>query len=215
MAFTIHTIDDLAAMTRRYGILPFFKNRVTGWSVAEMCDPKVWFTAEKGPWEWKGPLAADKSCVYGKFLRGKAAFVAPEWFRELSHWRRDGYDWAARVEEGLAPRRDCQLMEYLETHPMSLSKHARRECGFDAGYDAVLTRLQMQTYVVTADFQYDVSRDGTPYGWGNAVIIRADQWLDDMETAPGTPEASLERIVSHLMSVLPDADEAALRREIR
>ena len=203
-------------MTRHYGILPFFKNRIPGWSVAEICDPRVYFTSLDGPWEWKGPLAADKTVIYGKLLRGKAAFVSPEWFVELAHWRREGYDWDARAEEGLAPRGDMLLMRYLETHPMIQSRYARRECGVSEGYDSVLTRLEMQTYVVTADFQYDISKSGKPYGWGNAVIIRADQWLDDMPAPRGrTPEESFELIVSHLMELMPQADGTALRHELK
>ena len=58
---------------RESGMLPFFRNRVPGWSVEERIDPGIWFTDREGPWEWKGPLASSGVCVYGKFLRGKAA----------------------------------------------------------------------------------------------------------------------------------------------
>ena len=70
----IRSKADLAERIRAYGFLPFFRNGVPGWSVAEQIDPALWFTDEEGPWEWKGPLASDRVCVYGKFLRGKAAF---------------------------------------------------------------------------------------------------------------------------------------------
>ena len=214
----IQNREDMAVMIREAGILPFFKNGVKGWSVEEHIDPSIWFTDREGPWEWKGLLAAERVCVYGKFIRSRAAFITPEWFAELAGWRRDGYDWEGRVDDGLAPYHDRLLMKYLETHPYALSKHARRECGFSKGYDAVLTRLQMQTYVVTSGFQYSISKQGVPYGWGNAVIDLADRWLGEEALAlpeGRTPEASFERMMAHLMSVLPGAEEGALRRELQ
>ena len=67
----IRTCSQLEEAVERTGILPFFKNRVAGWSLAESIDPAVWFTSEEGPWEWKGQLAAGRRCVYGKFIGGK------------------------------------------------------------------------------------------------------------------------------------------------
>ncbi|MBR2664197.1 MAG: hypothetical protein IKE25_10815 [Clostridia bacterium] len=214
----IHSMDDLAQAIQYYGILPFFTNRVSGWSVEEMCDPDVYFTDQPGPWEWKGPLASEKICVYGKFIQNKAAFISPEWFPDLANYRRDGYAWDERVEDGLVPYKDRLLMTYLESHPYVLSKYAKRECGFSKGYDTVLTRLQMQTYIVTSDFQYSVSRAGVPYGWGNAVIEIADRWLGEdfwsIQNERG-PEESFERMIVHLKQAVPNADEALLRKELK
>ena len=215
---TIRTRDDLTAMIGQAGILPFFANPVKGWSVEEHIDPAVWFTDQEGPWEWKGPLAAEKICVYGKFIRNKAAFVSPNWFPDLANWRRNGYDWEGWTEDGLAPYKDRLLMRYLEDHPYVLSKRARRECGFSKGYDTVLTRLQMQTFVVTCDFQYSVSKEGVPYGWGNAVIDLADRWIGaETMTLPEdrTPEESFDRMTAHLKRLMPEADGDALIRELK
>ena len=150
----IHSKDELLSMIHSYGILPFFTNVVQGWSVEEHIDPAVWFTSQEGPWEWKGQLASYKLCVYGKFIHNKAAFVSPEWFPDLANYRRDGYDWEGWMDDGKAPYKDRLLMEYLVSHPYVQSRYAKRECGFSKGYDTVITRLQMQTYVVMADFQY-------------------------------------------------------------
>ena len=214
----IHTQDDLARLIDQVGILPFFTNSVPGWSVEENIDPACWFTSLPGPWEWKGPLAAEKICVYGKFIRRKAAFISPRWFPDLANWRREGYAWDERVDDGLAPYHDRLLMDYLAAHPGVLSKYAKRECGFTKGYDTVLARLQMQTYVVTSDFQYDRAKDGAPYGWGNAVIDLADVWLGADFWAirnDRTPEESFERMVAHLTRVMPGADEGKLRKELK
>ena len=214
----IHTKDDLTAMIRQVGILPFFTNSVKGWSVEEHIDPAVWFTDQEGPWEWKGPLASEKICVYGKFVRNKAAFISPEWFADLANWRRDGYDWEGRVDEGLVPYRDRMLMQYLETHPYVLSKYAKRECGFSKGYDTAVTRLQMQTYVLIPDFKYSITKEGVPYGWGNAVLEVADRWLGaEWMAVPDdrTPEQSFERMISHLKTMMPEANESLLQKELK
>lgn len=207
---------DLLAAVEHFGILPFFTNRVPGWSVEERIDPAVWFTDADGPWEWKGPLAYDRACVYGKFIRGKAAFVSPEWFSHLANARRGGLPFEAREAAGLVSRKEQLLMRYVAAHPGELSKYAKRECGFTQGYDGVLTRLQMQTFIIDQDFRYSVDRHGRPYGWGNAALILAEDWLgEDFLPEDVPPEASFERIVGHLRACLPGADEAALRRELK
>lgn len=209
---------DLEALIRQVGILPFFANHIPGWSLQENIDPAIWFTDREGPWEWKGPLAYERICVYGKFIRNKAAFVSPEWFAELANYRRDGMSFEERAESGEVPYRDQKLYRYIEVHPGELSKYAKRECGFSTGYDGVLTRLQMQTYVIDQDFRYSVDKHGRPYGWGNAALILPEVWLCGRFLASveeREPETSLERIVEHLLAVMPDADEGALRRELK
>jgi hypothetical protein len=209
---------DLEALVKQVGILPFFSNHIPGWSLQENIDPAIWFTDREGPWEWKGPLAYEKVCVYGKFIRNKAAFVSPEWFAELANYRREGMTFEERVEAGEAPYRDQRLYETIAARPGELSKYLKRECGFSTGYDGVLTRLQMQTYVIDQDFRYSVDRHGKPYGWGNAALILPEVWLGEGFLTPAEgrePEESLDRIVGHLLSVMPDADEAALRREVK
>ena len=210
----IRAKDDLAEMIRQFGILPFFTNSIPGWSVEEHIDPGVWFTDQEGPWEWKGQLTSERICVYGKFVRGKSAFISPDWFPYLANYRRNGYDWEGWVDDGMAPYKDRLLMDYLDVHHYVLSKIAKRECGFSKGYDTVLTRLQMQTYIVMADFQYSITKGGKPYGWGNAVLELADRWLDPV-SLNRKPQESFERMISHLIGIMPEVDEAVLRKELR
>ena len=218
MDYFIRTCGDLERMIREVGVVPFFRNKVTGWSVEEHIDRAVWFTDQDGPWEWKGPLAFEKKCAYGKLIRNKTAFVSLEWFPDLANWRREGYGFDARVDEGLAPYRDRLLMDWLSAHPCSLSSEAKRGCGFTEGYDAVLTRLEMQTYVLNADFRYSIDRHGRPYGWGSAVLCPTDDWLDEAQRAAPegrSPAESFERLFGHLRALMPEADEETLRRELK
>ena len=46
----IRTQQMLLERVNQIGILPFFKNRIPGWSLEEQIDPPVWFTSQEGPW---------------------------------------------------------------------------------------------------------------------------------------------------------------------
>ena len=214
----IRSKDDLMDVIHEIGILPFFANSVEGWSIEEHIDPTIWFTDQEGPWEWKGQLASARKCVYGKFIRNKAAFISPVWFADLANWRRDGYDWEGLVDDGKAYYKDVLLMQYLDKHPGVLSKYAKQECGFTKGYDTVVTRLQMLTFVVLSDFRYNLTKEGIPYGWGNAVIDQADRWLgaEMLETTScRTPAESFELMIRHLLRIMPNVNEDILRKELK
>ena len=93
--FTVRTKQDLIDAVRTFGIVPFFRNSIPGFSLEEHVVPSAWYTSESAEWpawEWKGPAILEANCAYGKFFEKKAAFVSPEWFRELANYRRDGYD---------------------------------------------------------------------------------------------------------------------------
>ena len=44
--FRIRTRDDLVRAVERFGFVPFFKNRIQGFSLAEHAAPEVWFSDE-------------------------------------------------------------------------------------------------------------------------------------------------------------------------
>ena len=214
----IRTAEDLAALTERLGILPYFTNPVPGWSVEENIDPAVWFTDREGPWEWKGPLARDRRVVYGKLVQKKAAFVSLSAFADLANYRRDGYDFEGRVDDGLVPWQDERLMAFLEKHGPSKSRAVRKGCGVTKGFDTALVRLEMQTFIIDQDFVYELDRTGRPYGWGVALLARAEDHLGE-EIVNGaealSPAASLTRITHRLCCAMPDVDELLIRRVLR
>ena len=63
-----------------FGILPFFRNNIKGFSVEEMTPPMLIFGGNEyeGCWEWKGPVIRNRTTAYGKFFRHKAGFVSRE-----------------------------------------------------------------------------------------------------------------------------------------
>ncbi len=194
------TVEDL-------GFLPFFKNSVEGFSVEEMCPDELWFTDIEGPWEWKGPAARSKRCIYGKFFCGKAGFIGYEWLPHFLNYRRNGYDFDSRCDEGIAPHKDRLVFEAVENSGIILSKDLKKQCGFEKGFDTVITRLQMQGYICIADFKYMQDKYGKPYGWGVAQYTTPEHLFCYDYTSSAykyEPEASKQKLLEHLQSLHPE-----------
>lgn len=90
MTGKIDSSEKMISAIRHYGIIPFFHNRIPGWSIEELTDPEFWFDSSDnlGPWDWKIDVLHEGDIAYGKFLDGKAAFATLEWYRHLMNWRR-------------------------------------------------------------------------------------------------------------------------------
>ena len=219
---SIRSAADIVALTNEWGFLPFFENGISGFSVEALTPKELWFSSDiDGPWEWKGPVIRESGCAYGKFFGGKAVFISREWFLDFANYRRDGYDFDARCDEGLAPYRDRELYEILEANGDLLSKELKHLWSFGdkqkKGFDAILTHLQMQGYVVTTDFEYQTDKNGKPYGWGVARYATPEQFFGPefrQNLYRREPEESRERILAHLAALLPQASEKQLKKLI-
>lgn len=219
----IRTKQDLEDAVESFGILPFFSSSIPGFSVEEMCDPSVYFTDQPGVWEWKGPVIQETGCAYGKFFGKKAAFIARKWFPDYCSWRRDGYDFDARAEDGLADYRLQYLYGLIEKHRSVLSKDLKIEGGYAGadgrkkdgweprkGFDTDIAKLQMLGYVTTTDFEYELDRNGKEYGWGLARYAVVENHFPASfrkQLYQRTPRESYRRLLRHLEKVLPDAPE--------
>ena len=129
--YELRSPEDIAALTEECGFLPFFAGEIPGFSVEECCPPELWFSeAADGPWEWKGPVARSGRCVYGKFFSGKAGFISREWLPDFANFRRDGYDFDARYDDGLASRKDKTVYDTVAERGALLSKELKRLCNY-------------------------------------------------------------------------------------
>ncbi len=211
----IHSAEDIMALTEEMGFLPLFRNAVDGFSVEDCCPSELWFAEDRdGPWEWKGPIARSGRCAYGKFFGGKAGFVSREWLPDFMNFRRDGYDFEGFYEDGHASRKDKEIMETLAANGALLSKELKRLCdyrkGGNKGFDTVMTRLQMQTFVIIGDFVYERDRLGRTYGWGVAQYTTPEAFFgEDFVDSVGSrsPEESRARILAQMEKVLPNAEK--------
>lgn len=219
LGFTIQTKEDLINAVNELGFLPLFENSIPGFSVEENVAPSVWFGSEPGPWEWKGPVIQETGCAYGKFFEQKAVFVSKEWFPDFANYRRDGYDFDARFDDGLAPFRDKELYGLLDgTAPIltgDLRDKGQYRKGGKKGFEGIITRLQAQCYVLISDFKYKKDKHGRQYGWGVAEYSTPEKFMGEAFTErvyARPPEESYAKVLAHLQKLLPDADEPAIRR---
>ncbi len=223
MQYELKSAEDIAALVNKLGFLPFFRGEIENFSIEEFTPPELWWGGETwGPWEWKGPVIRLAHCAYGKFYGGKAMYISREWFPDFANFRRDGYDYDARMDEGIARRRDTYLMTELMKEPSLLGKELKaRVCFTDErkkGYEGSLTHLQMMAYITTADFEYARDRHGKEYGWGLARYSTPEAFFGEdfcREAYKRTPEESYDRMFSHLSAVLPHASPASLSRLLR
>ena len=127
--FIIKSKADLRAAIREFGFLPFFEKSIGGFSIEEHIAPQCWWNSETGAWsawEWKGPVIRETGCAYGKFFEKKACYISREWFADFANYRRDGYDFDARYDDGLAPYRDKRLYDLIEGNAPILSKQLKQ-----------------------------------------------------------------------------------------
>lgn len=212
--------EDIVRLVDELGFLPYFKGEIPGFSIEENC--RCFWGTETDPscpWDWKGPVIRESGCAYGKFYKNKAVYISRDWFPDFANYRRDGYDYDARVDDGKARFRDERLMQVLaERSPLlsrewkalaCLSEESRK------GFDAAVCFLQMQGYVLISDFVYQTDRKGKPYGWGLAQYATPEQRFGEDFTARvylREPAESRARIAAHLTKLLPQADTAQIAR---
>ena len=228
--FSVHTKQDLIDAIQEYGIVPYFPTSIPGFSLEEHCPPSILFNdTEENTWEWKGPVIQATGCAYGKFFEKKAAYVRKDIFLDLANYRRDGYDFDARYDDGLARFQDKQLFDLIEKNAPVLSKDLRQSGGYaysgrwqkadgKKGFDPSITRLQEQCYVIISDFVYTLDKKGNRRGWGVAEYSTPEAFMGETfsdNVYLRSPEESYERLMDHMRGLFPAAQEKDLKRFLK
>lgn len=223
--FTIRTKQDMIDAVETFGFLPFFAGSVPGFSLEEHVTRDLWYHAASGEWkvwEWKGPVIREAGCAYGKFFENKACFISRSWFPDFANYRRDGYDFDARFDDGLASLRDKELFELLDSKAPVLSGWLKADGNYrkggKKGFDTIITRLQAQGYALISDFVYATDKNGKQYGWGIAEYSTPERFFGASfsETVYcRAPEDSYQRLLEHLKSLFPNADDRLLKRILK
>lgn len=223
--FTIGSKEELIRAIHDFGFVPFFRNDIEGFSLEEHIAPGCWYDDSVDfwdAWEWKGPVIQEMKCAYGKFLRNKAVYISAKWFPDFANYRRDGYDFDARFDDGLASKEDKALFDLLDANAPILSKPLKAlgdyGKGGRKGFDGSITRLQRQCYVIISDFKYATDKYGNEYGWGIAQYSTPEHFFGKKFTDTvykRTPEESFERLVRHFKKILPLAGEDSIRKLLK
>lgn len=224
--FEIDSMDDLISLIDELGFVPFFENEIEGFSIEEHMAPGHWYDdTNEGfwdAWEWKGPVIKNAKCAYGKFLRGKAMYVSAKWFPDFANFRRDGYDFDARFEDGLASIDDRDLYELLDANAPILSKPLKKmgnyKKGGRKGFDSGVTRLQKQCYIIISDFKYATDKFGNEYGWGIAEYSTPERFFGKRfsdKIYRRNPEESYDRLLKHFKKILPGVEDKWIEKMLK
>ena len=214
----IHSCPDLMDCIQQVGFLPLLDSGISGYSAEALLAEECRFTQfDDGSWEWplwqwKGPVVTDGGCVYGKFFAGKAGFVSQEWWPDFYNWRHSRYPAPApgSVED--------MIMGTLFERGSMITRELRAACGFTGGkmrsrFDAIVSRLQMATRIVTEDFVYPVDKHGREYGFGWSLLTTPEHLLGaDACRCSRTPEESYRHMEEHLTRLLPEATEKQIKK---
>ena len=229
----IRTWQELINWINEVGFLPLFRNSIPGFSVEEHVSPLYWWTddPEQDPWKWREIIAAGHEVAYGKFFGGRAGFISKKWLPFFANFRRNGYDFDARWEDGLANRREKLIMDRLTgrdsdgdmTFPdiKILSTDLKKQAGFGKGgeknYAGIMTSLQMQTYLVITDFCRRKNKRGEEYGM-SVSILQPPETIFGYEAVTAAynekPTESRARIAAHIRKLFPGASDGDIDRLI-
>lgn len=123
----IDSPERMIETIRSFGVIPFFKNAIPGWSIEDLTDPGCWFTSseELGPWDWKIEAVREGDIAYGKFLEGKAAFATVDWYRHLMNWRRSQAKYRVALGEKFTAKSSSEkLMKHFSPIVLSAIEEA-------------------------------------------------------------------------------------------
>ena len=224
--FGVRVIDSLSMLEaiKTFGIIPFFENQVSGFSIEEMTPPGSWFTDEDlGPWDWKVDVVQSGEIVYGKFLcGGKAAFATPEWYAHLRNWRlaQDKYKPTAegrKVLRLIEKEGSCVSRQVRELLKVKKSKS-----------DSVLAALMNGTRLIIGDIQRVYKGPNLEYkGWQTASYCTPESLFERPAEEFGpwhiggstlkcscSPEESYSKLKSHIKELFPEATEKQIDKII-
>ncbi len=217
----ISSKEQLEKAALRYGLLPFFSNKIPGFSVEEMAAPGMLFGEGRddyGCWEWKGPVIREQTTAYGKFFRKKAGFVSLDLYPDFINYRRHAYPVdqesteamildTIREHEGLTSTELKRIIFGTEQKPRTLKCLADCAKPKRQSLESPLQRLQMGGRLLIADFEYKHTAQGNRYGWGVALYSTPEIWFGkSIADIRRSPEESFNLLVDKLQRLLPGAD---------
>ncbi len=225
----IRSCKELVNYIKEVGFLPLFSNDVEGFSAEEHVSPDYWWSGNKqeDPWEWREIIASEREVAYGKFFGGRAGFISTQWLPYFVNFRREGYDFDSRWEDGLAKRREKLIYDKLiernsDGEPVweqkeILTTDLKKICGFGKGgeknFPGITTGLMMQLYLVIVGFRRRLNKKGQEYGMAVSLMMPPESiWGYELVTSAycEAPERSRERIVERVKELCPNASESSI-----
>lgn len=216
----VHDPEGMLRLIKEYRLIPFFANVIPGFSIEEHTPPEHWFSEESlGPWDWKIPCVQSGDIAYGKFLLGgKAAFATVDVYREIMNWRRSLPKYQPTAEQQ-------RVLDFMQEQGSLSVRDVRTLMGIKkSAADALLTRLQMQTRLITGDITRVYRGVDLRYdGWQRSSFCAPEALFEEMEFPfPGykprtmksalTPDASLRFLQDIIRRSCGDVPDKILMR---
>lgn len=220
----IKSHKELTEFINQIGFLPLFKNNIEGFSVEERTAAGSWWggSREEDPWEWREIIAAEGIVAYGKLFNNKAGFVSKECYPLLAAYRRDGYDFDSRYEDGLASRKCKNIIDVLSEYESLPSYELKALAGFgtngEKGFEGAITLLQMQTYITMRNFKRKLNKKNEEYGWSVAVYSLSEKLFGEEYVKSAyhiDGKNAKEEIIKHLLGKFPAASYENMAKCIR
>lgn len=217
----VHNCAEMVDYVQHVGMLPLLSLGISGWSADDVVSSECRYVRlpdggwEWPLWKWKGQIIQESGCAYGKFFRGKAAFVSREWWPDFCNYRRSV---RSKPEDGSI---EDSILTILKENGSAITRDLRSQCGFTgekmrSRFDAYLSRLEMGCYVVTEDFVYPHDRHGREYGWGWSLLTTPEELFGhDVCVTDRTPEESLSRLAGQIHKIVPWLPESEVLRLLR
>ena len=206
-------------------MLPYFRNKIPGFSVEENVPESILWDINNGPWEWKGSVIRNMNVAYGKFFNKKAGYISLEYLPDFINYRRfvsklytDDIEVYKEIvkHESLSTKELKAILGYSNKRSVHRSPNPfknmpeltathKENSKTESRMESALTRLLMSGHIVIADFEYNYDRQGNQYGWGIARYTTPEA-LYEIKPAKCSPETSLKELFINLYKEFPDAD---------
>jgi len=143
-----------------------------------------------------------------------------DWFPDFMNYRRSVYPLCTDTDNEQEFRRESLIYETIKKHDSLLTNDIKTILGYTKknrksvnqnelkqGFDTDITRLQMGTWIIVADFEYKYNKLLERYGWGIARYTTPEALFENVKPLTcgyRTPEESKQRLVDYLSDLLPD-----------
>lgn len=241
---TITSQQQLEDAVQYFGVLPFFRNNIKGFSIEEMTPPGLLFGGNEfdGCWEWKGPVVRNRTSAYGKFFRRKAGFISLELFPYFLKLRRDTSEIKPGTIDEMIYEIICINDKMTSTDLReSLLGKPRKRTAFDLPdisadpyvesnleslrhsgkrpsrhtLEAPLQRLQMGGRICISDFRYKQTKKGEKYGWGVAEYSTPEMLFPDIRESGLPVGECLDYIISFVTKRVKNAGRSQLEKLLK
>ena len=221
----VTSAEAMLSVIQEAGLIPFFSNKIPGYSIEERTPAEFWFDGGDalGPWDWKIDCVQSGDIAYGKFVwGGKAAFATFEVYRELVNWRRSRRAYLPDAEERkvldfMAERGSVEMRDIR--HLLGIKKSAA---------DALMSRLHMKTLALTGDITRVYRGQDLHYnGWQVSSFCAPEELFDTAATpffagfeaaqdhslqVDHSPAESYRRLTEKIRSLHPKATDKQIAK---